>query len=580
MKRALFLLGLFAALPGLASERPAVPTLAAWVVRDRLTSAASIDEVCTAARNAGVGTLVVQVRGRGDAYYRTDLAPRAEALDGTPEGFDPLAEVLRRAVGLRVLAWINVFLVWSDQAPARDPRHVTRAHADWLLADADGRPVSSYSPVERAEGWIEGIYADPASVDYRRYFAALAAEIASRYPVDGIHLDFVRYPGPGYGRAGPLARRFLAAWDIDPRWLPLESVLSDPARPGGGTRLSADLALTAATLAWAELRASQVTELVREVREALLRVRAGVELSAAVLPDRRSTYLEKGQDWARWAKEGLVDALYPMAYFGGTERVAAQLAEMRCAVGAPGVRLFAGLGAYLKAPDRIAAEAREARRIGLDGVSLYDLGGMLGKGGGSEPYAEAVAAARVGEPLPPPAGCDGAGGEAVEERMKRAEAESTLAAAVARLEAAPVATPRWVDLRGVFRFVHPRDGEERRSAQRRAAEAARDRLRAGEELASVAAQVSQWGTGRLGGTLPRRYFVAGDPADAFFTQTAPGAVTDVVEVPDGYWVYRVEAKGGGELTPVAALSWPARRALLRGALAGDENAARTPAKGP
>jgi uncharacterized lipoprotein YddW (UPF0748 family) len=544
------------------------PALAVWVARDRLTSARSIEEICRAAREAGVGTLVVQVRGRGDAYYRTGLAPRAQALDGTSDGFDPLAEVLKHAQGLRVLAWINVFLVWSDDASPRDPAHVVRAHQDWLLKDVDGRPVATYGPLDRAQGWIEGIYADPASPEYREHFARLAAEIAGRYAVDGIHLDFVRYAGAGYGRGGALGDEFLAEWGLDPRWLAPESELVAP--DVRGAMPSSQQALARAALAWADLRAAQVTELVRAVRKGLRQARPGVELSAAVFPDHRASFLEKGQDWRRWAREGLVDALYPMAYFGGTERVAAQLAEMRQVVDGSGVRLYAGLGAYLKESDRIGAEAGQAWSLGFDGVSLYDVGTLLGRSEGLRAYAKAVVQGRARDAVRSPAVLTQAGAPQGEPPRGGAdalgadrEARRAISRVLARLEAGPAAAPAWVDLHGIFRFVHPLDGAARRQAQRRAAEAARDRLLAGEEFGAVAAQVSQWGTRSLGGTLPRRHLAPSEPTDVLLARTDPGSVTGVLEEPNGYWVYRVDAKGGGEKVTLAELPWPARRALLR-----------------
>ena len=50
---------------------------ALWVVRDRITNAHAIDELLADATTRGIFDLVVQVRGRGDAYYRSKLEPQA-----------------------------------------------------------------------------------------------------------------------------------------------------------------------------------------------------------------------------------------------------------------------------------------------------------------------------------------------------------------------------------------------------------------------------------------------------------------------------------------------------------------------
>ena len=49
------------------------------------------------AASSGFNTLLVQVRGRGDAYYASRIEPRAEALAGQPQSFDPLATTIAAA---------------------------------------------------------------------------------------------------------------------------------------------------------------------------------------------------------------------------------------------------------------------------------------------------------------------------------------------------------------------------------------------------------------------------------------------------------------------------------------------------
>src|SRR5688572_26220892 len=85
---------------------------ALWVVRTALTSSAAVEAMVRSARDAGFNTLIVQVRGRGDAYYVGGLEPRPPALAKHPT-FDPLAEIIARArrAGLTVHAWVNVNLV-------------------------------------------------------------------------------------------------------------------------------------------------------------------------------------------------------------------------------------------------------------------------------------------------------------------------------------------------------------------------------------------------------------------------------------------------------------------------------------
>src|SRR5207245_10792511 len=114
---------------------------ALWVVRDRIVSRSAIDDLVADATVRGIHDLVVQIRGRGDAYYASALEPRAEGLAAS---FDPLAQLVRAgaAVCVRLHARANVFFVWSHPQGALppSPAHLVNAHPHWLLQPGAGQP--------------------------------------------------------------------------------------------------------------------------------------------------------------------------------------------------------------------------------------------------------------------------------------------------------------------------------------------------------------------------------------------------------------------------------------------------------
>ena len=89
----------------------------------------------TTAHQQGFNTLLVQVRGRGDAYYTTPLEPRSTDLARQPASFDPLATVLTEARerGLRVHAWVALNLVSSAVELPASPEHLVYRHPEWLM---------------------------------------------------------------------------------------------------------------------------------------------------------------------------------------------------------------------------------------------------------------------------------------------------------------------------------------------------------------------------------------------------------------------------------------------------------------
>src|SRR5579864_6829 len=173
------------------SASPLDEVRALWVVRTTLTSSAAITTMVKAAKAAGFNTLLVQVRGRGDAYYQGALEPRPAALTAQPE-FDPLAATITRAheAGLQVHAWINVNLVAGlDLPPARE--HVIYRHPEWLMVpraladDLAGLNPRSPEYVGRLSRYarsrpteLEGLYLSPVSPDAADYTVKVVRDIA------------------------------------------------------------------------------------------------------------------------------------------------------------------------------------------------------------------------------------------------------------------------------------------------------------------------------------------------------------------------------------------------------------------
>jgi uncharacterized lipoprotein YddW (UPF0748 family) len=570
----------------------------AWVVRFDLDSPEEVASVCSQAKEAGFDQLLVQVRGRADALYRSEIAPRAENLAAAPADFDPLAQLLADCAPLPLHAWLNVYYLWGGAAPPENPDHPGHPDQPWILTDNTGRPVSSYSAREKRLGWIEGSYADPASGQYRALLVTVVRELLARYPVAGIHLDFLRYPGPGYGKSDALAGEFAQLWGLDPRLLPERLNAETVTAWLEGTQPPADRVLTTAALFWNEFRAGQVTQLLREVRQVVDQGN-GPEtiLSAAVFPEPAAAYLENGQEWQAWAKEGLVDRLYPMAYFGDTDRVGAQLREIITNTPRnPKVALWAGLGALDKGPEQLGKEARLAGEYGYEGVALFSLG-HLRKKAPAPVWAEAVRAPRLSlapkaetgplttaRPalLPPDLQslkaivAKALGGAPLkndlEARLARRLQEyseafaQSIPRALKQLASAPLTLPESLELGGIFRYANPMDSPARRQEQEALCEKARQRLLAGEELALVAQEMSQDGTRTLGGLLAPRFLDPLNPQDQELARLAPQGISQVMRVANGFWCYRLEGRSIGKKSIFAEAPWEAKRILFRRAL--------------
>ncbi|HEV3485145.1 MAG TPA: family 10 glycosylhydrolase, partial [Vicinamibacterales bacterium] len=245
---------------------------AIWVNRFEYSSAADIERIIAQAASANFNVVYFQVRGQGDAYYRSNLEPCAIRLcgtlgNGTPP-FDPLEIAIREAHarGIQLHAWLNALTGWASpranntaycallvESRPGSPRHMLLAHPEWVMTARDGTPMDCYTSQEP-----EYAYVSPGIAAVRSHLARVAADVVRRYPVDGVHLDRIRYPGPAWSYDEPSLAAFRARYGRT---------------PSGG-----------ADPDWNRFRKEQIDATVRAVFDSVTAVRPAVSLSAAVWP--------------------------------------------------------------------------------------------------------------------------------------------------------------------------------------------------------------------------------------------------------------------------------------------------------
>jgi len=330
-------------------------TRALWISRFDWTSAeepgtpATIDAMVDQAAAAGFNLLLFQVRGTADALYTPGLEPWSPRLNadgelGRDPGWDPLAHMIDRAhaAGLPVHAYVNVYPTWSgEMAPVSNtvPVHPFwtwswwpgTGWADWRLWDSNGPMLLNPSY----------LWASPGAPPVADHIVAVMTDIAARYDVDGVHLDYVRYAGPQYS-CDPFSENRFG---------------SDCFSPG-----------------WEDWQRAQVTDLVRRIYQALP---ADVSLSAAVWPvyvDRWGWGVKQGredyyQDSQGWAAAGIIDALYPMIYSWGLDRFETLVGDFQAHAAGRGV--VAGISGDYGDFGEIAARIAIARAARTAGHAVF-----------------------------------------------------------------------------------------------------------------------------------------------------------------------------------------------------------------
>ena len=271
---------------------------AVWVTRWDYKTPADITAVMENCYRAGFNTVLFQVRGHGTVFYRSRYEVWADELGGRDPGFDPLAiactEAHRR--GMQIQAWVNVMPGWRGKRLPKNPNQLYNAHRDWFWRDAQER----YQPL----GWYVSV--NPCYPEVREYLVGVMQEILAGYPVDGLHLDYIRFPNDTDSVDYPR----------DPRTLQL-------------FRQATGQHPDAAPRAWADWRTRQVDQLVYEIRRMAKRTRPGALLTVAAGSVFDKARKEHFQDVREWIDKGWLDAVFPMNYTDSVGTFEARLAAWR-----------------------------------------------------------------------------------------------------------------------------------------------------------------------------------------------------------------------------------------------------------
>lgn len=252
---------------------------------------------------AGINTIFFETVNAGYTIYPSKIAPQQNPL---VRGWDPLASGVKLAHerGVELHAWVWAFAAGNRKhnellnINPNYPGPVLAAYPDWAGYDNRGQRVLSGQSKP---------FLDPANPQVRQYLLNLYAEIVTRYDVDGLQLDYIRYPFQdpaanriyGYGKAA--REQFQQITGVDPLKIsPRERQLWQK---------------------WTEFRTLQIDNFVAQVSQQLRKKRPNLILSAAVFPLPEQERIQKlQQHWEVWARRGDVDLIVPMTYAQDTPR--------------------------------------------------------------------------------------------------------------------------------------------------------------------------------------------------------------------------------------------------------------------
>ncbi|MCX8038725.1 MAG: family 10 glycosylhydrolase [Candidatus Sumerlaeia bacterium] len=347
-----------------------VEARAIWVTRWDYKTPAEVRWIIANCARTNFNIIFFQVRGNATVFYRSALEPWAweltsdgPATTGQDPGFDPLAIAVSQAHrrGIELHAYMNVFPGWRSQDyPPPEAGQLWTAHPDWFMADREGNKMI---PRDRDTGPHPDWYAfvNPAMPEVRDHIAAVFREVAENYDVDGIHLDYCRYPSE------------VGDFSYDPT-----SLRRFREQTGKAPHEAPEL--------WTQWRGRQVTETAARIYDECKAANPHLMLSASLARDPvhdRDHLMRCGLEWMA---AGKLDAACPMIYTTKNEEVAQSVTQYL--LNSHGRLVLAGLMVKANDPTLALEQISIARAAGAHGVALFSYSAVFPR---HRPGAVAVA---------------------------------------------------------------------------------------------------------------------------------------------------------------------------------------------
>lgn len=284
--------------------------------------------------NAGFNAVIPNMLDAGVTSYPSDVLPADPRVAERGDQMAALVQAAHRH-GIEVHAWkVNYNLMGADSA------FLARMRVDERLqADTSGEEVM----------WLCPSHPDNVVLE-----AESMLEVVRNYAVDGIHFDYIRYPGvEGCYCEGCRARFQNETGHVVRDW-PQDVLTGELLEP------------------FQKWRQEQVTKLVRTVAVHARQLRPQIQISAAVFSNWPETRYTVGQDWVDWVEAGYLDFVCPMDYIPETETFMARVRDQVSWVDGR-VPLYIGIGSWqMGDPVEVLRQIAFTREAGADGFVLFE----------------------------------------------------------------------------------------------------------------------------------------------------------------------------------------------------------------
>lgn len=327
-----------------------------WI-RPKETNIKDIQKTLDNIKETGINNVFLETYFHGQTIFPSRVMQTYGFTVQNPifEGIDPLAIWIKEAHkrNIKIHVWFESFYI-GNKSPEMNEKSILAVKPYWQNITKQKVDYKGYVPHPQEHN---GYFLDPSNPEVIKFLTSLIGEIFARYNIDGLNLDYIRYPNiskENYNNQWgytPYARdEFFKTFEIDPFEFEKDSSLWQE---------------------WNQYRKDKITDYIKKVSD--LAKNRNIVLSAVIFPDYKVSVQTKFQDWAKWLDEGYLNAITPLILTSDDNLAKNMLEEIKKksqdkAIVYPG--LFAG---FIESdPEDLLRQIHIIRKLKLQGVILFD----------------------------------------------------------------------------------------------------------------------------------------------------------------------------------------------------------------
>ncbi|UVI31819.1 glycoside hydrolase family 10 protein [Paenibacillus spongiae] len=332
-------------------ESRKVETRGLWL-RPKETNIEQVREHMQKIKAANINSIYLETWWDGHTAF--PIASPDTALNPIHQGFDVLQAYVAegKKLGIEIHAWVENFYVGQNHV---SPVYVN--HPDWTMVSKQG---DLYDDINGEKFY----FINPALPEAQEFVLNIYKELVRKYDVDGIHLDFARYPD-----SGDYTNDF--SYDTYTRSLFQNQYGVDPIGINPGDPLWET---------WTKFRSGIIDSFVGRIVEEVMPIRPGMKLTAAVWPNYEEAPQKVLQDTKAWLDKGYIDHLFHMSYVPDPSLIvidaqhSLQLADGRAFVSS-------GVGTFINLTKSVLAEQIDkVNETGVSGTALFEFESLFNNG--------------------------------------------------------------------------------------------------------------------------------------------------------------------------------------------------------